>query len=511
MPAWVSTQFSSLSLALADLEPMLRPGQAIALCVLALLTLGVVMVNSAGMIVDARGAMTLESILLSRSTVYGALALFALIVCAMLPVRRLLQQFSPALATTSTPTAAQSALPAGAIESLPGPLGSWTWLKALKTQYLGLMPLWLMVGALGAIVALVYVPGIQRPRNGSHRWITLHVPGLDSIQPSELAKWGMLLIVAWFGARYALRLKSFWLGLVPGLTATLLVAGLVVVEDLGTGALIGAAACIVLLAAGVQFWQMLLLAPVPLAGAVLAIVTNPYRLHRIEAFMNPYLEPQTKGFHMIQSMVAVANGEGFGRGLGHGLQKFAYLPEDTTDFLFAIICEELGIAGAVIVAFLFCGLSWNLWLVIKREQTPFFKLFALGVLATIGLQAIINLAVVTGLGPTKGIALPLLSSGGTGWILTAAALGLVIAIDRTAGLGETRVITEQTDVNATTQRGHIEPTLATPVAAVAAGRRRAEAQTATLFDAVQPEDAGPDVTIARAAKTWLDTQSKPTT
>jgi cell division protein FtsW len=148
------------------------------------------------------------------------------------------------------------------------------------------------------------------------------------------------------------------------------------------------------------------------------------------AFVDPYADPQGIGYHTIQSLVAVAGGEGFGRGLGHGLQKFGYLPEDRTDFLFAIICEELGIAGAALVITLFLTLLFASLAVASRERSPLLRLFTLGVIATVCLQAIINLAVVTGLAPTKGIALPLLSSGGTGWILTAFSLGLLIAIDR---------------------------------------------------------------------------------
>jgi cell division protein FtsW len=159
-------------------------------------------------------------------------------------------------------------------------------------------------------------------------------------------------------------------------------------------------------------------------------MTSEYRVKRIMAFVDPYADPQGIGYHTIQSLVAVAGGEGFGRGLGHGLQKFGYLPEDRTDFLFAIICEELGIAGAALVITLFLTLLFASLAVAARERSPLLRLFTLGVIATVCLQAIINLAVVTGLAPTKGIALPLLSSGGTGWILTAFSLGLLIAIDR---------------------------------------------------------------------------------
>ena len=117
--------------------------------------------------------------------------------------------------------------------------------------------------------------------------------------------------------------------------------------------------------------------------------------------------------------------------MGHGLQKFGYLPEDTTDFLFAVVCEELGLVGAGLVIFLYALLAWFGTSVAKREGVLTLKLMVLGITATVSLQALINLFVVTGLAPTKGIALPLMSSGGTGWILTGFALGLIVAVDRT--------------------------------------------------------------------------------
>lgn len=395
---------------------MLRPGQAIALCVLALLMIGVVMVNSAGMSVEARNAVTIESILLSRSTIYMGLAVLAMMGVGLLPVRAFVARF------IERPEPATETAHADAPLRLS--------IKDLLGHMAGLWPMWAAVAILIGVMASVYLPGIGKEVNNSHRWINLHVPGLDSIQPSELAKWGLIAVMAWYCCRNAKRMPSFWYGLLPGLAAAGAVAAFIVLEDLGTGALVGMVACIVLIAAGARLWQLALLAPIPLAGMAAAIITNPYRIHRITSFLDPYQDAQDKGYHMIQSMVAVANGQFFGRGLGNGLQKFGYLPEDTTDFLFAIICEELGVFGAGLVIFLYGLLLAMILTVIRREQSRFLKLVALGVLSTVGLQALINLAVVTGLGPTKGIALPLLSSGGTGWILTAASLGLVIAMDR---------------------------------------------------------------------------------
>jgi cell division protein FtsW len=153
---------------------------------------------------------------------------------------------------------------------------------------------------------------------------------------------------------------------------------------------------------------------------------------RITAFMDPYADARGTGFHMIQSQVAIASGERWGRGLGNGLQKYGYLPEDTTDFIFAIICEELGLMGAIVVVVLFCTLVLSGLAIVIKQRTLQAKILALGITATVGIQAVINLFVVVGWGPTKGIALPLLSSGGTGWILTAGALGVLVALDRHA-------------------------------------------------------------------------------
>jgi cell division protein FtsW len=154
-------------------------------------------------------------------------------------------------------------------------------------------------------------------------------------------------------------------------------------------------------------------------------------MNRIMAFQNPYADPEGIGYHAIQSLTAIANGEGFGRGLGFGIQKLGYLPEDRTDFVFAVLCEELGIPGAAMVVTLFGVLVWAGFLVMRRERNPMLRLMALGIISTVGVQACINLFVVTAMAPTKGIALPLISHGGTGWILTAFSLGLVVAIDRT--------------------------------------------------------------------------------
>ncbi len=388
---------------------MPRPAHVIALCVLGLLMLGVIMVLSADMGVKTvtaeapvAQAPTIAAMLTSRSMLYAGMAVAALVFAACLPIRQL-----AAFAENRGPAATSD---------------NW------KPGLLGL--------ALGSIAivgfcALVYVPGVGREVNGSHRW--LNVPGADGLgfQPSEIAKWTFIAIIAWYCTRRLRVLPQFWKGLVPALAATGFVAGFIVLEDLGTGALIAMVATLMLIAAGCKFWHLLALSPAPVAGLIAAVATSDYRMNRIMAFKNPYADPEGIGYHAIQSLTAIANGEGFGRGLGFGIQKLGYLPEDRTDFVFAVLCEELGIPGAAMVVTLFGALVWAGFLVMRRERNPMLRLMALGIISTVGVQACINLFVVTAMAPTKGIALPLISHGGTGWILTAFSLGLVVAIDRT--------------------------------------------------------------------------------
>jgi cell division protein FtsW len=288
--------------------------------------------------------------------------------------------------------------------------------------------------ALLLIISMSFWPGLGRAVNGSSRWISLPIPGLRaiSVQPSEIAKWGLIAVLACYAGSRPKLMPTFRNGLIPGLLAAGIVAGGVAYEDLGTGVLIGLSACLVLLAGGAKVWHFLSFVPAAAAGFAALVITNPYRVQRLTTFLNPYEQAQGAGYHMIQSMAAVAGGEGAGRGLGYGLQKFGYLLEDQTDFVFAVVCEELGIAGAALVIALYAVLVWAGLAIVRREQSPVLKLIGLGITATLGLQALINIAVVTGMAPTKGIALPLLSAGGTGWIVTAASLGVLIAIDRRA-------------------------------------------------------------------------------
>src|SRR5690606_10512914 len=201
--------------------------------------------------------------------------------------------------------------------------------------------------------------------NGARRWIAV---GPLTFQPSELAKWSMIFVRAWYGSVKQWRLPRFWLDFVPGMLLILAVTGLIVIEDLGTAVLVGAPSITLLYVGGARMTHLLAMLPLPTAMVVLAILTSPYRIGRITTFLDPYADPQGGGYHMIQSMAAIAGGEVTGRGLGHGIHKFEYLPEDTTDFIFAVICEELGVFGAGLVAALYAALLLAMLSVLRRQE-----------------------------------------------------------------------------------------------------------------------------------------------
>lgn len=357
------------------------------LIAITLLTIGVVMVNSAALTVDAERAIDLSQVLLGRLTILAALAVVAMFAGSLVPVE---------------------------------------WLG--RGRGAGSLAWWIVIVCL-VLLIVVQVPGLGREVNGARRWLNL---GGMSFQPSELAKWGLLIVLAWHASRHAARMDRLFTGFVPPMIVVGAVCALIVLEDLGTAVLIGLVSVGVLLAAGSKLWHALLLAPAAGLGLLAAVIYSPYRVDRLKAFLDPYADPQGIGYHMIQSMAAVSGGGLAGRGLGNSVHKFGYLPEDTTDFIFAIICEELGLVGAAVIVFLYaalllCGLS-----IVRRVAQPFQRLLGLGILLTIGLQALINIAVVTGAAPTKGIALPLLSSGGTGWVMTAFFIGLLVSMERGA-------------------------------------------------------------------------------
>ncbi|MGC8539719.1 MAG: FtsW/RodA/SpoVE family cell cycle protein [Phycisphaerae bacterium] len=267
--------------------------------------------------------------------------------------------------------------------------------------------------------------------NGAKRWLMLRIGSHAlSFEPSELAKWSLVLFISAYAVHRGEQIRNLWKGFVPLMVVVGATSALILKEDFGTAALVAGIAVLLMLMAGCRWWHIAMLLPPALVVLYFAVWHVPYRRERLLIFMHPHLDPKGAGYNPIQSLLSFASGGFWGRGLGDGIQKMGYLPEDNTDFIFSLIAEELGFFGCMMVILLYLTLLFSGWQTARRARDLFGKLIAFGCTAMIGLQAAMNIAVVTVTVPTKGIALPLISSGGTGWILTAGAIGLVMSVER---------------------------------------------------------------------------------
>ncbi len=279
-----------------------------------------------------------------------------------------------------------------------------------------------------ALLVLVLVPSIGIEKNGARRWLSLGAGGASiSFQPSELAKWVMLIFTAAFLAKNGEGIKRFRGGFVPVCAVVAIAAGLIVTQDLGTAVLICGLTYLMLIIGGAN-WKHLL-TPIPILAAVfwLAIATSPYRMSRLKAFFDPMADSNAS-YQARQSLMAISSGGMWGKGLGNGVLKYGHLPEDTTDFIFSIIAEELGFAGAIAVVLVFVGLISVGLIAVLRCDDRFGRLLGCGIVLAIGVQAAINIGVVTVVLPTKGMPLPFISAGGTSMLLSAAAVGVLLNI-----------------------------------------------------------------------------------
>ncbi|MFA5863380.1 MAG: putative lipid II flippase FtsW [Phycisphaerae bacterium] len=292
-----------------------------------------------------------------------------------------------------------------------------------KIRFIGL---WLVILAVILLVA-VHVPKIGLEINGSKRWLKF---GPVTFQPSEFAKLALVIYLAGKLTDSMFPKKEFFRGLIPLCFVIGIVCALVGTEDLGTAAVIAGVSVLMLLVGGVRVWHLILPVIPGLLGFVGLIIAKPYRLQRITTFLDPWKDPQGTGYHPIQSLIAIATGGWWGRGLGEGIQKYGYLPEDTTDFIFSIISEELGMVGGIAVLGIFAVLIIVGWLIYRQSKDDFGKMLVFGLIGTIGLQAVINVAVATVSMPTKGIALPFVSAGGSGLLFAAIAIGLISSVSR---------------------------------------------------------------------------------
>ena len=287
------------------------------------------------------------------------------------------------------------------------------------TPYLSIITLVLLIAVL--------IFGVER--NSSKRWLDL-APGsmYISFQPSELAKWVMILFMAAYLERYASSMGQFWRRFVPLCLIAGLVVGLIVIEDFGTAAFIIMMTFIMLLLGGVKLLYLLPPLPVVLGGLTAAILTSQTRINRITSF----LDPSKMQYQAKQSLIAISTGGLLGKGLGRGVLKWDHLPEDTTDFIFSVIAEEMGLAACGFVILLFIIFAVAGVTVTLRCRDRFGRLVAAGIVMAITIQAAVNIGVVTVVLPTKGIPLPFISAGGTSMLLTSAAVGILLNIARQA-------------------------------------------------------------------------------
>ncbi len=288
---------------------------------------------------------------------------------------------------------------------------------------------WLFVGGL-VLLAVVLVPGIGRNVNGSQRWLPL---GFINLQPSELMKLAAVLYAADYTVRKAAFMHHFKQGFLPMLVAILFTGALLLREpDFGAFVVIIAIAMTTLFLGGLNLRIFVGLLVLSVIGFIGLIWSSPYRLQRIVGFMDPWADPFGKGYQLSHALIAFGRGQWLGLGLGRSVEKLFYLPEAHTDFLLAVIAEELGFVGVVAVIGLF------IWLVIRafrigREaaqlERHFCALTAMGIGVWIGVQAGINIGVNVGLLPTKGLTLPLLSFGGSGIVANCIAMAILLRID----------------------------------------------------------------------------------
>jgi cell division protein FtsW len=285
---------------------------------------------------------------------------------------------------------------------------------------------WAPAIAVVSFVLLVIVLPFGQSRNGSQAWLGI---GSFGIQPSEFAKLALILFLAHYLTDSEERMQSFWTGFLPPLGMALLAVGLIMLEpDLGQSVVIIGTTVILLFAAGARLSHIGVLFGLGLAGFAGLVAMAPYRINRILAFIDPWQDPQGKGYQIIQSLYALGSGGMLGLGLGHSRQKFLYLPEPQTDFIFSIIGEELGFLGAACVLLLFAILIWRGFRLAFYAPDKFGALLATGITGMIAVQVLINIGVVTGSIPATGITLPLISYGGSSLTLMLAGIGILLNI-----------------------------------------------------------------------------------
>jgi cell division protein FtsW len=279
-----------------------------------------------------------------------------------------------------------------------------------------------------ALLVAVWIPGVGLVRGGARRWVRL---GPLLAEPSELLKLGLVFFLADFLSRREARMQELKAGVLPMILIALpLVAMLLKQPDFGSAVIVAMLVFAMLWAAGARLKHLAGTGGVALSGLALQAMAKPYRIKRFAAFLDPWRVARGAGFQLIQSFIALGEGGKWGQGLGAGRQKMFYLPQAHTDFVFAVVTDDFGLVGGLTILTLFAILLLRGMRIAHAEPDPFASLLGVGVSSLFALQVLINVAVVIGLVPTKGLPLPFLSYGGSSIVMALAQLGVLLALAR---------------------------------------------------------------------------------
>jgi cell division protein FtsW len=308
-------------------------------------------------------------------------------------------------------------------------IGITAMIVAMKIDYFRVKKLalpFLIVGFL--LLVAVLIPGVGKEIKGAQRWIRI---GPTGIAPSEMIKLCLVFFMAYSLSENGEKLKLFTKGLLPHLGILGLALLLIMLQpDLGTAFAIAGTVYLMLMAAGARWGHLIGVAVIGLVGTLALIVLEPYRMRRLTAFIDPWQSPLDAGFQTIQSLYALGSGGLFGVGLGRSRQKMFYLPEQHTDFIFSILGEELGYLGVIVVLALLFLFVWRGLRTAITSPDAFGSMLAVGITCMIGLQAMINIGVVSGSLPVTGITFPFLSYGGSSLLFTLTGVGILLNISK---------------------------------------------------------------------------------
>ncbi len=287
---------------------------------------------------------------------------------------------------------------------------------------------WPVLGLCILLLVAVLIPGVGKKIGGATRW--LNIAGF-TFQPAELVKIGLVLFMAHSLARKQDKVKRFRSGFLSYmLILAVLIALLLAQPDLGSALTIAIVAITMMMVAGTRLSYLAGMGLIALPFLYFMIMNVDYRRRRILAFLNPWEDPSNTGFQIIQSWIAFGSGGAFGQGLGESKQKLFFLPEAHTDFIFSVIGEELGFIGVIVIAAMFMLLILRGLRTSLNAPNEFYCFLAFGATLLVGMQAFVNMAVVLGMVPTKGLALPFISYGGTSLVTTLAAIGILLNVSR---------------------------------------------------------------------------------